>query len=64
MEVELQSIYHGLMDPNQDWDPDNAYLYQGGALAVVFVVSGLHPQHPKPLLDESEFWLIQLEISE
>ena len=43
------------MDPNQDWDPDNAYYHQGGALAVVFVVSGLNPQHPKPLLDESEF---------
>ena len=48
MEVELQSIYHGCMDPNQDWDPDNAHFHQGGALAVVFVVSGLNPQHPKP----------------
>ena len=48
MEVELQSIYHGCMDPNQDWDPDNAHFHQGGALAVVFVVSGLNPQHPTP----------------
>jgi hypothetical protein len=36
----------------------NYGISQGGVLDVVFVVPGLKPQHPKPLLDVEEMnWI-------